>query len=47
MSEYCYLCEECNQFREFCNCKDGFKDPMAYWKSLSPEELMAVEEELK
>lgn len=39
MSEYCYQCEGCGNFREDCKCK-SFIDPMAYWKSLSPEELM-------
>ena len=40
MSEYCYQCEGCGEFRELCRCKQGFQDPMEYWKSLSNLELM-------
>ena len=40
MSEYCYQCEDCGEFKEHCKCELGFKDPMAYAKSLGPCELM-------
>lgn len=45
MSEYCYLCEGCNRFSNDCICKDGFQDPMEYWKGLDPRELMREDEE--
>lgn len=45
MSEYCYQCLECGEFREYCICRDGFKDPMGRYKEMTIKELMM--EELK
>ncbi len=38
MSEYCYLCMECGNFREDCVCK-RFQDPMERFRNMSREEV--------
>lgn len=46
MSEYCYQCEKCGEFKEYCKCKQGFQDPMEFWKSQDPRELMIKENDI-
>lgn len=41
MSDYCYQCDGCGEFREDCKCKGGFKDPMGFWKEQSLEDIKA------
>lgn len=39
MSEYCYQCQTCGEFKNDCKCPDGFKDPLEMYKDMSPGEL--------
>lgn len=43
MSEYCYKCIDCGEFKEECIC-ERFKDPMELWRNMTPEELMEEEQ---
>ena len=38
MSEYCYQCLSCGEFKEQCKCPK-FEDPMGQYKGMSIEEL--------
>lgn len=38
MSEYCYACLGCGNFKEFCTCIN-FDDPMEPWRSMGNDEL--------
>ena len=44
MSEYCYQCQGCGQFKEYCKCPE-FDDPMAQFRDMSDLELMESMEE--
>ncbi len=42
MSEYCYQCQDCGEFKGQCQC-ERFSDPMEQWKDMTMEELMMEE----
>jgi hypothetical protein len=46
MSEYCYQCLSCGEFREDCKCPK-FEDPMAPYKNRSIEELFEENDKRK
>jgi hypothetical protein len=42
MSEYCYQCLKCGEFKEYCKCPKGFQDPMGPYRDMEYGELVEV-----
>ncbi len=38
MSEYCYQCEGCGNFKENCVCPE-FEDPMGEWREMTNKDI--------